>query len=413
MPLTVRGPVVSVLIVTYNPNQYLLGQCLESVRGQDYPGVEVIIIDNGSREQFLDAAVHVVWPSDLPRPGTHILTVCLERNAGFAYATNVAIQRARGSYCLLLNPDAVLHPGALRALVEAGEAQPDVLGFAPKVSLYRYPHIIDSVGIDFAWTGDAFQRGLGEVDIGQFDVPGPVPGLGMGAAFIRREAFGSERVGPLDDRYFMFFEDVDWSLRASLQGERFVTVPSAGVSHVGSSSVRERRFAWRYRLIERNVYYTAIKNYERRHLKGFLLRRTAAHLRNVVRGRMPIATVSALFGGWLGLVRLRTSRHEVQRRRVRSDSLVVGGRLPTVTRMDYLTWSPNYSWDSVRASVAGLHVATCEVRWSRAAAYLDMVCGSGARFKRVEVVAELQRLAAPLPDNLLLYAESVPDEARG
>ena len=409
MPPEETVPDVSVIIVTYNPNRALLFECLESVHGQNYSGLEVIIVDNGSREPALDPIVRAAWPNDGQTGSAPVVILALGRNTGFARATNLAIERASGRYCLVLNPDAVLHPGALRALVAAGEAQPDVLGFAPKVSLYRYPHILDSVGIDFAWSGDAFQRGLGEVDIGQFDVPGPVPGVGMGAALIRRAAFRPERAGPLDDRFFMFFEDVDWSLRASLCGERFATVPSAVVSHLGSSSVRERRFAWRYRLVERNVFYTAIKNYEKRHLTGFLLRRSAAHLRNLARGRMPVATVAALAGGWLGLLRLRASRHDVQRRRVRRDREAVAGRVPTVTAMDYLTWSPNYSWDSVRASLAGLATVTRDARWTQAVDYLDRLCATSVALPREEVVAELQRLAAPLPPNLLLYVGSLPD----
>jgi GT2 family glycosyltransferase len=319
---------------------------------------------------------------------------------------NVALDAAAGPLCLLLNPDAELEPAAADALVTCATQHPEVVGFAPKVKLLAYPDIIDSVGIEFSWNGDASQRGLGQPDLGQFDRVEPIPGVTMGAAMIRRTAFANNRVGRLDERFFMFFEDVDWSMRAAVYGERFLTVPNAVVHHAGSESVQQRSFAWRYRLIERNVYYTAIKNYQGRHLVGFWLRRGRAHMRNLANGNRPLVTVRILISASRAVASFYADRRAIQTRRRRRDSEVINLRADLL-RMDVETWRPIYSWKTVRDSVGRLFAVSGDERWSRAYRYLDLVVKFDLQLATLEVLERLDEMAGPLPSTLQTYARQI------
>lgn len=398
------GTLISVLMVTYNPNDDSFRRCLASVAGQTHSNLELIFVDNGSAGSAVAELLKNAEASREGGPPTKLIR--LGANTGFAHAMNVAVDAASGTLCLLLNPDTELEPRAVEALVDSAAEHPEAVGFAPKVKLLAYPQIIDSVGIQFSWSGDAFQRGLGQIDLGQFDRPEPVPGVTMGAALIRRSAFAETGVGRLDERFFMFFEDVDWSLRAGLYGELFLTVPDAVVLHAGSESARQKAFNWRYRLIERNVYYTAIKNFQLRHLAGFFLRRSRAHLRNLATGRRPLATARVLVEGTLALASMLPDRRVVQRRRQRRDSDLTNSEM-AVPGVDLEAWRPIYSWRMVRDSLGRLFAVGGEERWSRAYGYLDLMLKFDLKLESTEVLRRLEELAGPIPAVIRAYAQQI------
>lgn len=391
---------VSILMVTYNPEAQSLRECFNSVASQTHCNLELIVVDNGSTrptgshslERLVDHLQQSL-PTRLYR---------LKTNTGFSHAMNVAIESSAGGLCLLLNPDTTLDSRAIEVLVRHSSEHPDVLGFAPKIKLLAYPAVIDSVGVEFSWSGDASQRGLGQIDLGQFDSPEPVMGITMSAALVRRKAFRNEEVGLLDERYFMFFEDVDWSLRAGLYGYDFRTAPDALVLHAGSQSARQKAFSWRYRMIERNVYFTAIKNFERRHLMGFLLRRSWPHLRNLHRGVRVVPTVRILAESAVALVALRQSRAAVQHRRCRKDSDLTHATVAS-PGMDLEAWRPIYSWRMVRESLGRLYVAQGDERWSRAYRYLDALASFDVDVTPSDVLARLERIAGPIPTAIRDY----------
>jgi GT2 family glycosyltransferase len=224
---------------------------------------------------------------------------------------------------LLLNPDAVLDSSAIGALLAAAGRHPEAIGFSPKVMLQGYEGILDSVGIDLLLGSEGSQRGLGEPDVGQFDVEERIAGLCFAAALIRRSAFLDESVGGLDDRFFMFYEDVDWSMRASLQGETFWSVPSAHVQHVHSASTRAMPSAFKERLIRRNIIWTAAKNLERRRVGRVVARQTAVAILSALRSRHGLTGLRAITEAWIGMPAMLASRRVYQRRRRLSDQDVL------------------------------------------------------------------------------------------
>ena len=121
--------------------------------------------------------------------------------------------------------------------------------------------VIDATGDTLRWSGVALQRGQGERDRGQYDRPERVFSACAGAALYRRSAFAE--VGPFDEAFFAYLEDVDWGFRAQLLGHGCLYVPTAIAYHVGSASTRRegKPDPFFYGLPRRNDVWLVLKNY--------------------------------------------------------------------------------------------------------------------------------------------------------
>lgn len=316
-----QSELVSVIVVTYETPPDMLSNCLQSVTQSDYRPLQLVVIDNSISSRI--AEFFATWKTGLARTDPEVVFVAQSRNPGYAAATNRGVAASAGEFLLLLNPDAVLQPDALSRLVRAATSHPDTIGFAPKIKLASHEFVIDSVGIDLHLRGQAAQRGVGEPDIGQYDMEEKVAGLCFAGALVRRSAFSPEVVGPLDERYFMFYEDVDWSMRAAIYGYKFRSVPSAEIMHVHSASTRHMHHSFKVRLVQRNWMWTAAKNLERRRVvRVFLGLTLRTLLRGLRRGHF-WTSVRATLGAWAGLPRVSSSRRVVQRTRTLPDADVL------------------------------------------------------------------------------------------
>lgn len=309
---------VSILIVTYEPDQKLLTECIASVIASTHRPLQLVVVDNGSQRQPVITTIQESIRTST-HPEVEVTFSALNGNRGYAGGTNEGIRLSRGEFVLLLNPDARVESTTVSLLLDAARRRPRVSGFAPKVLLSDPGVVIDSVGLILQQNGVALQRGLGEADVGQYDVETPTQGLCFAAALIRRDAFGHAAVGLLDERYFMFYEDVDWSYRANIVGEDFWAVPDARVFHFHSASTRHLGGGLKARLIQRNLMWTVIKNCEGRAFITVLLRRTAIALRRILGLRHPVASARAIGEAWFALPSILGTRRLVQRRRVRRD----------------------------------------------------------------------------------------------
>jgi GT2 family glycosyltransferase len=340
---------VSVVVVTYAPNPEMLGECLDSLARSAAVPQEVVVVDNSRQHDVVEKVVGLKLPSAL---GPIFLPQA--SNLGYAAATNAGVAASSAELVLLLNPDAALEPAALGELCEAASAQPDTLGFAPKIKLSDPGVVIDSVGMAIGRDGVGVQRGLGQADLGQYDRPERVAGVCFAAALVRREAFAPQSVGALDERYFMYYEDVDWSMRAAIMGEEFRTVPQAVVRHLHSGSTRSLGQGFKHRLIQRNLIWTAVKNLEVEGALKVLVRRSSANLKWAAAGRHPAAALRAVAEVWLGLPGVMLSRREVQRRRHRRDREALGLEEAQVF-FDGDTYRPDVSAAALVAAVGRLY----------------------------------------------------------
>lgn len=239
-------PDLSIVIVSWNTRD-LLRDCLASLPAAA-PGLEAqtIVVDNGSRDGSPEMVREEFPDVDLVEAGA---------NLGFSRGNNLAFGRARGEAVLLLNPDTVCPPDSLRLLLgrlraepRAGAVGPTLVDSAgrPTLSWGRRPglrwHLLELLGP----TGSPLRRLLGNES---FVVIPPedaqirdVPYLMGACLMIRREAL--EQVGPLDERFFMYFEETDWCLRAAAAGWRILHVGEARVAHLeGEAAARAGDFA--------------------------------------------------------------------------------------------------------------------------------------------------------------------------
>jgi len=203
---------VAAVVVAFGSDTDRLDRCLGALSAQ---GAHVVLVDNGS-----------------PTPVTHPLAAVVvrrERNDGFAAGVNAGLRVCDRPFVAIVNDDAVFQDGALAACVDALDAAPDsVLAAAPKVMFPDGAHI-DSVGLALRSSGEAFSAGVGQPDIGQFDEDRAVLGPCLSAAVFRRDAF--DRIGVLDERYFLYYEDIDWAERARRAGFRPAVALSSQARH--------------------------------------------------------------------------------------------------------------------------------------------------------------------------------------
>lgn len=234
-----RAGSVAVTIVTYNSGSYIR-RCLNSVLDQKYPRREIIVIDNGS----IDGT-----PDILETFEDRVKVIYNEENLGFAAAQNQAIAISKSDWVLVLNPDVLLMPGFIAALVAAGEAEDSVGSVCGKLltmsSRFELPErpLIDSTGIYFTPALRHLDRGSQMVDDGRYDEFEYVFGATGAAALYRHKMIDDIVIGGefFDADFFVYREDADVAWRAQLLGWKCLYVPDALGYHVRSVLPGNRR----------------------------------------------------------------------------------------------------------------------------------------------------------------------------
>jgi hypothetical protein len=233
---------LSVVIVSWNVKA-LLERCLRSLLApadSNGPTCEIIVVDNHSH----DGSPEMV----LGRfPTVHL--IASDRNLGFGAASNRGVARSSGRYVLLLNPDTEMGSGALKAMVSYMDAHPDVAAVGPKLlfpdgrvqpSRRRFPTLLTAF-LESTILQQWFPRNpvLARyyVQDSTDDEEQDVDWVIGACLLLRREAW--DQVGPLDEGFFMYSEELDWCRRLKSAGGRVVYVPWAVVvHHEGQSSTQ-------------------------------------------------------------------------------------------------------------------------------------------------------------------------------
>ena len=211
-------PLVSVVIANYNGKQYLKG-CLDSLLNIKYPAekLEVILVDNGSKDD------------SLPFLKKHYPSVKVLKNNinNYARANNLGIKAAKGEFVALANNDLVFDKSWLAELVKVIKAEERVGAVMGKV-LFPDGKLQSSGHWDlpnFYWS----DRGFREDDVGQYDKIEEMRGISHCAVLYRKACLSD--VGPLDEDFNMYVEDVDMAIRVKQKGWRLLYVPRGRVYH--------------------------------------------------------------------------------------------------------------------------------------------------------------------------------------
>ncbi len=243
--MVVRVPVgddmVDVSVVSWNSWPHLR-ETLPALIAQDYPSYRVVVVDNASSDETAEA-VEAHFPD--------VTVIRSDRNGGYAAGNNVCIARSTSKYVAVVNPDARPETGWLRALVRALEDDPSAALATSKVLLASDPGRVNACGLDVHLSGIAFCRGLRQE---QHQYVTTAPGAAVsGAAFVaRRDVL--EEIGALDERFFMYMEDTDLSMRARLAGYGVIMTPRSRVAHDYTLTVPPQKFFY----LERNRAFMLI-----------------------------------------------------------------------------------------------------------------------------------------------------------
>lgn len=238
---------VSAIVVNWNGREHL-ELCLGSLRRQTLPAVEIVLVDNGSRDGSVDLVRH--------RFGNAVRVITLAENVGYAAGLNAGIRAARGRYLLALNSDTEVAPDALQYLVSRADSWPDTGMFAPKILAFDRRDVLDNVGHLLFPDGLSRGRGRLEIDRGQYDREEEII-LPSGCAVLLRRAMLSD-VGLFDPDLFAYCDDTDLGLRGRLKGWRCRTVPAAVVYHKYSAASAAYSPLKAF-LVERNRAWVALK----------------------------------------------------------------------------------------------------------------------------------------------------------
>ena len=247
----VREGVVSVILVNYKGAEDTIA-CLRYFDQVEWPAdrLELIVVENDSQDGSAEAVAEAC-------PDVRVLPS--GANLGFAGGCNFGVENATGEYVAFLNNDA--RPGStwVSAAVEAMVSDPRIGAVASKV-LDWDGKLVDFVDGSLTWFGMGYKREAEWIDDGSYETPKDVL-FGTGAAmFMRAEVF--REVGGFDERFFMFYEDVDLGWRLNLLGYTVRYVPGSVAYHRHHVTMKKfGNFRESY-LLERNALLSMYKNYE-------------------------------------------------------------------------------------------------------------------------------------------------------
>jgi GT2 family glycosyltransferase len=249
----------------------MLQDCLASLRTVTLP-LRIVVVDNASRDGSA-AMVQQEFPE--------VELVARSDNPGFAGGTNIALRQLgfggdSGAHppcdmALLLNPDTIVHSGAIETLAQFLAAHPRVGMVGPRLlnpdgsiqpAAFRFPTLI-MTALDLFPPGEVLPGRLygswwhGRYPQERDEQPFPIDHP-LGACILARRAV-LEQIGLLDEGYFMYAEEVDWCMRAQQAGWAIWQVPAARVTHIGGASTSQFRarmqvalYASRLRLFQRH-----------------------------------------------------------------------------------------------------------------------------------------------------------------
>jgi GT2 family glycosyltransferase len=235
---------VSVIIVNWNAVEFLR-DCLSSIlEAADDLGLEVLVVDNASTDGSV-ALVNEEFP--------WVRLIANQENVGFARAVNLGLKMAEGEHLLILNPDVVLGPKSIAKMSHFLEARGDAGGVSPRLvdsggalQTLFYPRwqSLPKVALFYTRLSTlSYQSRYLRAWFNEKSLPDSSHGYAEveqlpGACFMTTKSVLA-RVGPMDERFFMWFEDVDWSYRAKQAGYRLYYLPTATVVHTGGYSLRQ------------------------------------------------------------------------------------------------------------------------------------------------------------------------------
>jgi GT2 family glycosyltransferase len=244
---------VGVVTVTYN-SEKVIDAFMRCILKQDHENFIVYVIDNCSSDAALQRVAHY--------RDARIVVIANQNNLGVAEANNQGISAALQANCehvLLLNNDTEFEADLISRLCR-GQHQHQCRMIVPKIMYYDRPDVIWYAGGDFSVLRgySSPHWGMDCKDTGEFDVARKIGYAPTCCMLIQRDVF--RRVGLMDARYFVYFDDTDFCFRARRSGEKLFYLPSAKIFHKVSSLTGGAASPTQVRYMTRNHVYYLAKN---------------------------------------------------------------------------------------------------------------------------------------------------------
>jgi GT2 family glycosyltransferase len=240
-------PALSIVIVTYNSAE-VIRDCLTSIPGgwetlrvtnsaetlRVCDDVEVIVVDNGSTDGTLD-----IIRNEFP----WVRLFAGHGNLLFAGGNNYGFKQATAPLIFMLNPDTVVHPGALKALVEFANAHPEAGMIAPRVvnpdgslqhNTFRFPDLKQAFFGFFEMLAPLDSQQNGRYLPEDYNRVREAEHILGATLLFRRELY--EQLPGMDEKFGIYFEETDWCYRARRAGWKLLYTPTATITHLGAHS---------------------------------------------------------------------------------------------------------------------------------------------------------------------------------
>lgn len=239
---------LSIITINYNG---LKDTCalIESIPFNDK--MEVIVVDNASKN---DEA------SEIERRFSQVKVIKSEKNLGFAGGNNLGIQTAQGKYLFIINNDTLFKDFNVQALIDRLESSSDIGIACPKIRFAWGTHPLQYAGYTPLSKVTVRNRaiGFGEEDQGQYEDAHPTPYAHGAAMLIKREAI--EKVGLMPECYFLYYEELDWSMMFTRADYQIWYDPGCTIYHKESQATGQNSPLRTY-YITRNRLLLVRRNY--------------------------------------------------------------------------------------------------------------------------------------------------------
>ena len=245
----IRPGVVSVVLVNFKGAEDTI-EAISHLGRLDWPvdQLEILVVENASGD---DSAERI------KAAAPEVRVVVSKSNRGFAGGCNLGVSESSGEFIAFLNNDAKPHAGWIRAAMEKFAQSPTIGAVASKVVDWD-GNLVDYVGSALTWFGMGYKPLTAE-PLPNTEIPAHDVLFGTGSAmFVRRSVF--DDLGGFDERFFMFFEDVDLGWRLNLKGWRYVYEPRSMAFHKHHASMSSFGSFKETYLLERNALFSLYKN---------------------------------------------------------------------------------------------------------------------------------------------------------
>jgi GT2 family glycosyltransferase len=263
---------LSLIIVTFNHEREILS-CLEAAGRQDWP-LEIIVVDNASMDDTRNRITHF----QVTHPAIAVTTIWNSTNMGFAAAVNQGLRLSRTPWIALLGPDARMKSNTSRTIIKTLKSRQDAGLAGPRLiqpngrtqpSCRRFPTYKD-LFVELSGMPRAFPESISpEWKMPSFDheQSAEVEQIEATCLFMRRTAM--REVGLMDERFPIFFNDVDWCVRFHRHGWKALFLPEAVVEHDRGSSIFRNRIPLIWK--SHQGFYRYFKKYAAGFLQNILI----------------------------------------------------------------------------------------------------------------------------------------------